>query len=224
MFILERLINVIAPNDCLVCGTEGSILCDWCKPDAMLAIPSRCYQCQKQTQDFLVCRKCQSRSKLKHVWVVTEYNDVAKNLVQSLKFSYMREAALVIAEYMAETLPYLLPETMIVPVRTANVRVRQRGFDHAALIAKALVQRKNAQYAPVLKRIGTSRQVGAKREQRLRQLKDAFWVSNPSMIYKKHIILVDDVVTTGATLETIARELKKAGAASVSAVVFAQAK
>lgn len=224
MFILERLINIIAPNDCLVCGAEGSILCDWCKPDAALVIPSRCYKCQKQIKDFLVCPKCKPRTKLTHVWVVTEYTDIAKKLVQSLKFSYKREAAQIIAEYMSEVLPYLTPETMIVPVPTANVRVRQRGFDHAVLIAKALSQQKAVHNAPILKRTGSSRQVGAKREQRLRQLTNAFWVSNPAMIHKKHIVLVDDVVTTGATLETVAGVLKKAGAASVSAVVFAQAK
>jgi ComF family protein len=224
MFILEKLINIIAPNSCISCGSEGSILCDWCKPDALLPIPSRCYRCQAQTKDFLVCPKCRKVSKLRHVWVVTDYEGIAKDLIKSLKFGYKRESAEIIAGAMADTLPYISDDALIVPIETASIRVRQRGFDHAKLIAKSLASNQGFSYCPVLKRSGTSRQVGAKRQQRLQQLADAFWVSSPELIKGKHILLVDDVLTTGATLETAAQALRKTGATSVNAVVLGQAR
>ena len=67
------------------------------------------------------------------------------------------------------------------------------------------------------------RQVGANRRERLRQLHSAFRVVRPDVVRGRHIVLVDDVLTTGATLETAARVLLNAGAARVSAVVLAQA-
>ena len=77
------------------------------------------------------------------------------------------------------------------------------------------------QVSPVI-RVGQTHQFGATRHQRLEQLERAFLVTNPTDVKNKHILLVDDVLTTGATLETLARVLKSAGAKQVDAVVFAQ--
>jgi predicted amidophosphoribosyltransferase len=74
----------------------------------------------------------------------------------------------------------------------------------------------------LLARRGQSRQVGARRMQRTTQLVDAFHPIRPSLIQGAHILLVDDIVTTGASLEAAARVLKQAGAKRIDAVVFAQ--
>lgn len=73
MFIVERLLSVLAPHQCMVCGDEGSVVCDWCLPDFALPLPSRCYACKVATPDSQVCKKCRRTSKLKHVWVRAEY-------------------------------------------------------------------------------------------------------------------------------------------------------
>ncbi len=220
MFILERLINVIAPHECLICGYEGDLLCAWCKTDAFSPVPSRCYKCCVQTKSFLTCNKCRKQTPLRQVWVGSDYEDYAKKVVQSLKFSYKRGAADLMAQYLAGQIPYLPTDTLVTHVPTASIRVRQRGFDHAEAIAKAFARERNLKYSRLLGRRGNSRQVGAKRQQRTAQLKGAFWAMHDAQ--GKNIVIVDDVVTTGATIEEAARTLRAAGAHHVYAAVFAQ--
>jgi ComF family protein len=112
--------------------------------------------------------------------------------------------------------------TLIVPIPTAISRIRQRGYDQTVLLARALSRQGHLLRADVLVRVSRSRQVGANRQKRLAQLRNSFIVSGNELVRKADILLIDDVVTTGATLETAATVLKKAGAKSVSAVVFAQ--
>lgn len=223
MFITERLISIIAPHLCLNCGAEGSVLCNWCKFDAITPLPPRCYNCRAITIDSRVCPKCKPNSRLQHVWVATEYEGVAKELTKLFKFDRAQGAAQVIGQAMADVMPYLdSSSTLLVPIPTATSRIRQRGYDHTLLLAKAISRYKRLPFQPLLIRLGQSRQVGAKRDQRRTQLAGSFIVKNPLLIRGKEIVLVDDIVTSGGTLEAAAAEMKKAGAKSVSAVVFAQ--
>ncbi len=224
MFILERVISLVAPHTCILCGTEGSLLCDWCLPDAWSAVPTRCYRCFVHNSDSSVCQKCQRTTILKHVFVASEYDDAAKELVHALKFGVKRQAAEIMAEFMAEQMPFMDETTLVVPVPTASSRARQRGFDQAELIAKALAQGKKLTYIKCLNRLGQTRQVGSQKKQREEQLIDSFWVSKTDRIQGKKILLVDDVLTTGASLDAAARALKKSGAKTIDAAVFAQAK
>lgn len=224
MFLLEKMISLIAPHACLVCKAEGSVLCMWCRPDACLLLPPRCYKCQKHSVDSAVCKNCRRKTKLRYVWVATEYRDVAKRLIHTLKFEHTRQAAEIIAEYLDESVPYLDEQALVVHIPTASKRIRQRGYDQAELIARFFSSKRGIKYANVLKRSGQSRQVGAKRQQRHEQLQHAFWVSRKKTIENRTIILIDDVSTTGSTIEAAAKAMKDNGAGSVYGVVFAQVK
>jgi ComF family protein len=114
-------------------------------------------------------------------------------------------------------------DMMLVHVPTAAVRVRQRGYDQAELLTRELSRLTGLPQRYLLARSGSSRQVGASRAERVLHLSDAFRVRRPELVAGKRILLVDDVLTTGATIEAAARTLKKAGAARVDAIVFAQA-
>ena len=123
---------------------------------------------------------------------------------------------------MAEAMPHLAPGAIILPIPTASSRLRARGYDHTKLIAKVIAQQTGRQYQSLVGRLGQSRQVGSHREERLKQLNSAYYVKRSESVRGKRIVLVDDIVTTGGTLESVAKVLKRAGAKSVSAVVFAQ--
>lgn len=222
MSIVERLIGTLAPHQCLVCGNEGSLLCAWCLPDAIEPLPARCYKCKEQSNESAVCKKCRRNSPLKHVWVRAQYKHVAKQLVYRLKFSHTPAAAAPIAELLGESLPWMSPDTIVVHVPTATSRRRQRGFDHSELIAKQLARFLGLRHCSLVARYGHTRQVGAKRKERLTQLKDAFYPRQEYLIKNASILLIDDIVTTGSTVEEAAKILKQAGAKRIDAAIFAQ--
>ena len=147
---------------------------------------------------------------------------MAKELVYALKFARAKAAADVVAKALAAD--GRLPEGVIVThVPTVPGRMRERGYDQAALIARRLSARKGLPYLTLLARTGGQRQLGQGRAIRKQQMTDAFRLARGADVRGKHILLVDDVLTTGATCEAAARVLRGAGAQRVSAAVFAVA-
>jgi len=220
MSIFDRFLSILAPHDCVGCGTEGSLLCERCA-SALAPVPKRCYRCRKITPDALTCAACRKQSKLHQVSVTTVYTDVAKDLVWKLKFAGAQTAA----RQMALLMSVLVDPSsisVIVPVPTATSRVRRRGYDQATLLAKELSRITGLRYATCLARVSQVHQVGAGRSLRLKQLANAFRVTKPLVVKDAHILLIDDVITTGATLESAAASLRAAGARRVDALVFAQ--
>jgi ComF family protein len=159
---------------------------------------------------------------LSAVYVAASYQGVVKDAVWKLKF----EGAQAAAQDMAAAMARLIAPNegmVIVHAPTATSHIRRRGYDQARLLARALARQTGQPYLPCLVRVGQQRQVGASRKQRFEQLTGAFRVAAGYNVTGQTILLVDDVLTTGATLEAAAVVLKKAGAARVEAVVFARA-
>ncbi|MDQ2973727.1 MAG: hypothetical protein M3Q79_04605 [bacterium] len=222
MNLVEKLVRVLAPNDCLVCGSEGSILCRACSMEYIKSPPSRCPHCLKLTISSSLCQNSKSVFRLSHIWVSSDYDGVAKSILQSLKTNGVIEAAEIIAELIAGTLPYLPPETIVVPVPTTTRHRRVRGFDHTALIAKKVAAIKGLSYEPLLGRVDQVRQTGSGRQARLRQLDGKMYAVKPKYVKGHSLLIIDDVFTTGSTLREAARALKQAEAKHVSAAVFSQ--
>jgi ComF family protein len=220
MSIIDKLISSIAPHDCLGCGYEGRIVCAACLAN-FKRVPERCYHCYKLSPGGRTCADCRRQSSLHVVRAATVYDSLAKEIVWRLKFHGVQEAASIMARQMAS---FGLDESMIlVPVPTATRRVRNRGYDQARLLARELGRQTGLPRADYVRRSGQTHQVGASRGERRRQLQSAFRAKNLAGARNRHIILVDDVLTTGATLEAAAKALKGVGVARVSAVVFVQA-
>lgn len=221
MSVIDRILAVLTPYECLSCTDEGNLLCAGCIQQ-LTTPPERCYQCGKSSKSGLTCLECAATSSLYRVRTGTAYTGVAKELVARLKFAGAQAAARPMA---ARLMPVMDQERdlIIMPVPTATSRVRGRGYDQAKLLARELSRQAHLPYADRLIRGGQTHQVGSSRVQRLHQLQGAFRLSDPQKVYDKHILLVDDVLTTGATLESAAKLLKTHGAACVEAMVFAQA-
>lgn len=222
--LIEQFFRILAPSDCLECGSEGSLLCAWCVESALPRADSRCYRCNGLTKNQAVCPADRRKTPVRRLITRTEYSNAARELVHAMKFKYSGEAADLLARELADTLPALPPDTVIVYVPAITSHVRQRGFDHTKRIAAELSKLTGYQHVAALTRSGQKRQVGSSRRDRLTQLQGSFLPKNQFLIKDVPVLLVDDVVTTGATIEEAAKALKKAGAKSVDVVVFARAK
>lgn len=221
MNILEGALSWLAPHPCLGCGSEKGLICRWCQPDLLGVVASHCYRCKTQTREWQTCGRCR-RYGPRRVFIATLYDGAAKDLVKRLKFSRAQAAAQFMSGHMCQSAPWVPEDTLVTYVPTASRRRRLRGYDQAALLAKGFAKRRQLTYARLLARRGQSRQVGADRARRLEQLQDAFWVPRPSAVAGRPILLVDDIMTTGGSLQAATSALKLAGAASVSAAVFAE--
>lgn len=219
--MLDKLIGLLAPHTCLVCDSEGSVLCAWCAPDATISLPARCYRCRVVSLDSRVCENCRKKTSLEHVWVSSVYDTAAKRLIRKLKFERGKAAAAVIAKILDETLPYFPADTVVTYVPTAARRVRLRGYDHAKLIARQFAKRRGLVCTPLLIRHGHARQVRSSRADRAEQAAQSYTPRRSNLSYDT-VLLIDDILTTGATVEAAARILKKAGVRHVNAAVFAQ--
>lgn len=219
--ILEHSLALIAPHRCLICRDEGSLLCYGCET-LLKTVPSRCYRCHKISRQSTVCSGCRSSVKVSHVWIAAEYDELAKKLIYKLKFDRAKDGASKIAEIISATLPDLPENVIITHIPTADSRVRMRGYDQAELIAKHLSKAKNLKHQKLFYRTGKSRQVGSGRKERFIHLQKSLHLRQKAEVSGRHVLLVDDITTTGATIETAAKLLKNGGAKTVDAALFAQ--
>lgn len=221
MNIIDRLLSVIAPNDCLNCWQESSVLCADCVL-SMTDVPSSCYRCHKATRNYRSCPDHSGKYYPNHIYMAVEYKGLAKELVKAYKFNQKREAADIMAEHLNQILPYYSSNPTVTYVPTSGAHIRERGYDHAKLIAKELARLRGYNYATMLVRTSSIKQIGATRKERMTQLKNVLRPTNTKLYKNKHILLIDDVVTTGATLEACAKVLKQNGIGDIDAAVFAR--
>jgi len=222
MVSFDDIFGTLAPHRCLGCGVEGAVLCGRCIELAGEPVVPRCAGCHKLSAGYRTCLSCRSWLEPYAVIVTTKYEGIYEQLIKLLKFNTQRQAAKPIAKMMSELLTDTIDNFVVCALPTAPVRIRARGFDHSKLIAKYLAEYASLNFVDCLRRRSNVRQLGSTRNQRLAQMEDEFFVVPTKDLSGLNILLVDDVVTTGASLSAAAKTLKRAGAKHVTAIVFAQ--
>lgn len=220
--MLDSIVRLFAPFHCLGCNTEQDrLLCPACVEN-VVRVPSRCYLCKAATRQYEVCASCRTRTSLRRVAVWTRHNGLPKELIHVAKYERAKAGLQEIAEMLTGLLPLFGEDVILTHLPTASSRIRERGYDQAMVIARHLARMNNSSYRPLLARLGQAHQVGSSRRERIIHTKNAFRPLHPDEIRGAHIVLIDDVCTTGASIEAAARVLKQAGAKRVDALVFAQ--
>ena len=221
--LFEQILYVLAPHECIGCTAEGNLLCATCRSD-LASIQSSCYSCHCATSNFKVCQVCRRVSQLESVKVYGWYEGQLKDLIKCVKFERAQAGANVLADLLPQRFSGQAHGFQVVPVPTTPRRQRQRGYDQAKLIARRYAKKARLPYCDILQRSGTRRQLGASRQERLRQLQGVFSVRSQKKDLATPVLLVDDVVTTGATIEEAAHTLRAQGYRHVSALLVAQTK
>jgi ComF family protein len=163
-----------------------------------------------------------ARAAFARAWAPLVYDGVARELVAALKFRGALQVAEVMAAHIAANLPGELRSgcDALVPVPSQPARARRRGFDPAGTIASELAPRlRLPEVACLRRRDHEGRQVGASRAQRRRAGRLAIELRAPP---PARVLLIDDVHTTGATLDACARALVAGGCREVVAITYAR--
>lgn len=210
--MIDTLLSHLAPHLCCGCTKIGTLLCDNCKYNIISERTNVCISCSKPTGVSGVCGAC--KVPYTRAWFVGERTAELKKLIDDYKFEYVQGAHVPLSELLVNCVGQLPSQITVVPIPTVPSHIRQRGYDHALLLAKSFTRRQKVPLQPLLRRISTTKQRDASRELRMQQAKKAFRVAgkiDPTKVY----LLIDDVITTGATLNSAAEKLREAGASEV---------
>ena len=215
--MLDALVRLLIPPRCLACGAPArDVLCTACR-SALPWLRDACPRCALPRP----CAPCPARrQRFAAAWAAVEYEGAGRALVHALKYHSRLAAADVMAAQMAAALgrAKVAEGAALVPVPSAPRRRRSRGFDPADVLARRLAKRTRRPVVACLRRAGgAGRQVGSARSQRLRGVVVEAVGRAPPVA-----LLVDDVHTTGATLDACAAALTTGGTRAVFAVTYAR--
>ncbi|MBI1942141.1 MAG: ComF family protein [Betaproteobacteria bacterium] len=211
-----RLGRLLFGGSCFLCrGGAGAILCERCDADLPRLGAGLCPRCALASPAGEPCGRCLARPPSFDATIAAlAYRFPADVLVQALKF----RSELALAPLLGGLLSACVAGARIdciVPVPLSAARLRARGFNQSLEIARSVAAAAGARLAPQLceRTRDTPVQLGLSSAERMKNVKGAFHC--PHLVEGASIAVVDDVMTTGATLEEMAAELKRAGAARV---------
>jgi ComF family protein len=220
--VLAELLDLVFPPRCAACGepSEAGPFCRVCA-EAVDPVPPGCSRCGLPGPDA-ACGACLARPPaFDAVRAGGLFGGPLADAIHALKYRDRPALARPLGAWLAARVP-LPPGAAVVSVPLGRRRRRERGYDQAALLAGALSRAAGAlRLRAALERVReTAPQVGRDREARARNVRGAFAARG---VEGRDLVLVDDVVTTGATADACARALRAAGARSVTVVSLARA-
>ena len=219
----KAVLDLLIPSVCLHCGARlfptEKWLCGKCCSELPELPEAVCAKCgSPQDPDF--CPDCEEMQFVfEKAVAVYAYDGAAKTLIHALKYHNRTAVADWLAEKAFEKLDWDRPfagAEVVTSIPLHKVRQRERGYNQSALLAQALAKRMKLPFEPYLmvRKVYTTSQTTLSKAARLQNLKEAFRLGKSSLAGKK-VLLVDDVFTTGTTVNEAAKVLLAGGAGSV---------
>jgi ComF family protein len=233
---LRAFVSLFYPAACAACSAPigfTDYLCEACNAKAPRITPPFCRTCSEpfdgSITEVFSCANCAHRV-LHFESAVAAFRSrgVVRKIIHDFKYGHQIHLRHPVANWLADTLddPRLQGRRfdLIIPVPLHPTRKRERGFNQAELLAELLATRAGLTTRAALQRIRyTTTQTAFDRTERMENLHNAFRLRKKADVRGLRVLLIDDVLTTGSTLNECARVLKAAGALSVHAATAARA-
>lgn len=226
----QFLLDILFPKFCIFCKKEGEYVCEDCLSLIEISEYQFCHLCGKRIPPDSFCAKCRGKTSLNKLFAATDYKTFVKKIIISCKYKpYIKElsevlAFLIINHFSLINNHSILKDCIIIAVPLAKKQEKARGFNQSQEIAKHISKFFNLLiYSNVLIRTKSKQsQVGLSSNQRKENVKNVFICKEADLIKNKKILLIDDIYTTGSTMNECAKILKKAGASQVWGAVVAR--
>jgi competence protein ComFC len=219
--IIDSISSYIAPHCCIICCNEGNSICESCFFDCFDETENCCFKCGSVAQLYETCQKCQPYTALDGLFVFGAFDETLKTLIHEYKYERKLAVARDIAPYFTEHLPYF-DTSAVSYVPSSHQHRRQRGYDQGEELARAYARLQHVKCYRMVERIGHDIQVGAKRRDRQVQAKKHFQHAKSTRSAHEVVLLFDDVVTTGSSMERCAALIKETGVQTVFGVAIAR--
>jgi ComF family protein len=223
--IRTSLLDLLFPLRCLGCGREGSLLCPSCSGALPRVRQPVCRCCGTSIRDGTLCPSCLSHTMtIDGIRSVLMFGGIARQAVHGLKYRHLKAMAAPLGELLAGFLrSYPLPGEVLVPVPLHPGRLRERGYNQAALLAKETGRLAGLPVVEgwlVRRRDTVTQAKTASAAERRSNVQDAFAATRD--LRGESVLLIDDVCTTGATLDACASALKASGAGLIWGLTVAR--
>lgn len=232
---LYSLLNILLPPRCLICNiivSQTGSLCADCWQEIEFNTSPHCAICSHpftyDIGELALCGSCiQKTPPYARIHTVFHYNEKSRTLVHNLKYGDRTHSALYFAQWMARAGKASLEQAdMLVPVPLHPLRLLKRRYNQSALLANAISRQCHVPVYPqlLIRTRHTPSQAGLSSKERQRNVRGVFKLhpNYVTLVRNKHIIIVDDVMTTGATVTACTKILLKAGAKKVTILTLAK--
>lgn len=223
--LLSAVLDLLFPPRCVVCRRVGEWLCRDCVPGFPRLVGSLCAHCSVPVRDGPLCPDCRRFPlRLEGVRSVAPFQGPARAAVHFLKYRRALRLAEPLGALMAQCWEAQgIPVDLIIPVPLHPSRFRTRGYNQAALLAHSVGRRLGlpVDEEALIKVRATKAQMSLRMEERRANVQGAF-VARGERVQGRRILLVDDVCTTGSTLEACADALRIGGAREIWGLTLAR--
>ncbi len=221
----KSFLSLLFPPRCVICHQSGSWLCPACHDTIEFILPPVCPHCGQPSSVALLCPSCRRAPlQIDGIRAVGYLEGALRTAIHRFKYSGIRLLAAPLGQLMSQyLLRNPLPVDVLVPVPLHPQRLKERGYNQAALLAKEM---EKALGLPLLEdtlvRVrSTIPQVGLSARERRDNVRGAFYCADAGL-KEQRILLVDDVCTTGATLEACSLALRERAVGAVWGLVLAR--
>lgn len=224
--IATQLTDLLFPPRCVGCHQLGDWLCERCSEQISPVAPPICPRCGDRVATAGLCMRCQTEPlRIERIRSAVYFEGILRKAMHQFKYNGLTALADPLGGLMSVYWQdHPQPVDIVVPVPLHPARKRERGFNQAALLASAFARRAGLplEEKTLIRQKDTSPQVDLNAQERKENVHNAFRCLDGS-VEGKSVLLIDDVCTTGATLEACAVALKEGGAHQVQALTLARA-